>query len=197
MPGPSQSSATLRDAVTLGTCLLGSLLVGRSAWQHFGNFWQKQAELVQPQKWKGPYDQERLTWAWRIWTSDLFRVNEGPGKPLTCDFFVAMPKRDLWVIGQMRSRPRGRLRHPFDLRSCSLRGLDSNQRPLGYESCISRSAQAYPLLTRGVRSAEIKSLGFRKPRWSTRSNVLPEAFGSRGRRSTSWVSQLERPLKHD
>jgi hypothetical protein len=44
-----------------------------------------------------------------------------------------------------------------DLQLCSLRGLDLNQRPLGYESCISRSAQAYPLLTGHVRCSEITS----------------------------------------
>jgi hypothetical protein len=32
-----------------------------------------------------------------------------------------------------------------------LRGLDLNQRPLGYEFSVSRSAQAYPLLTGRVR----------------------------------------------
>jgi hypothetical protein len=36
---------------------------------------------------------------------------------------------------------------------CSLRGLDLNQRPLGYESCISGSAQVYPLLTSHLRSS--------------------------------------------
>jgi len=37
----------------------------------------------------------------------------------------------------------------------SLRGLDLNQRPLGYESCVSRSAQAYALVTAHLRSSEI------------------------------------------
>jgi hypothetical protein len=41
-------------------------------------------------------------------------------------------------------------RHLSDLRFLSLRGLDLNQRPLGYES-VSRSAQAYPLLSGRVR----------------------------------------------
>jgi hypothetical protein len=45
---------------------------------------------------------------------------------------------------------------PFDyLRFRSLRGLDLNQRPLGYESCVSRSAQAYALATGHVRSPQI------------------------------------------
>jgi hypothetical protein len=43
----------------------------------------------------------------------------------------------------------------FYLQFRSLRGLDLNQRPLGYEFERSRSAEAYPLLIGHVRSAEI------------------------------------------
>jgi hypothetical protein len=39
----------------------------------------------------------------------------------------------------------------FYLRFLSLRGQDLNLRPLGYEFCISGSAQAYPLLRDHVR----------------------------------------------
>jgi hypothetical protein len=46
---------------------------------------------------------------------------------------------------------------PLDLPLPSLRGLDLNQRPLGYEFCISRSAQAYLLLTSHLRSSKINS----------------------------------------
>ena len=64
-------------------------------------------------------------------------------------------------IREASSAPKGKgcrsLGTPSDLVFLSLRGLDLNQRPLGHESCISGSAEAYPLLTDAVRSCEITS----------------------------------------
>jgi hypothetical protein len=63
----------------------------------------------------------------------------------------------------------------------SLRGLDLNQRPLGYESCISRSAQAYPLLTGHVRCPEITSDHLSQPQFSHKNPAGAPLPGSPSR----------------
>jgi hypothetical protein len=55
------------------------------------------------------------------------------------------------------SRGSGSRPEPIYLLLRSLRGLDLNQRPLGYESSVSRSPQEYPLVTGSVRSSKVMS----------------------------------------
>jgi hypothetical protein len=56
------------------------------------------------------------------------------------------------------------------------RSLDLNQRPLGYESCVSGSAQAYPLVTGLVRSREI---GSGRLTWAKVGQKLPRPKSTR------------------
>ena len=59
-----------------------------------------------------------------------------------------------------------------DLGICAeLRGLDLNQRPLGYEIARTGSADAYPLVTGGVRCSEITSDYLSQPQFSHKNSV--------------------------
>jgi hypothetical protein len=61
---------------------------------------------------------------------------------------------------------------PFYLLFLSLRGLDLNQRPLGYESCVSRSPHAYPLVTGHVRCSQITSDDVRPTRFGHKNQSI-------------------------
>jgi hypothetical protein len=100
---------------------------------------------------------------------------------------IDRPKLKLPVSDGYRRRPTEGKRKgcrsldtPSHLAFRSLRGLDLNQRPLGYEYCISGSAQAYPLLTGGVRSCEITSDHVSQPQFSHKNqDQLPGELGER------------------
>ena len=77
-------------------------------------------------------------------------------------------------IREASSAPKGKgcrsLDTPCDLQFLSLRGLDLNQRPLGYEARTG-SADAYPLVTGGVRCPEITSDHLSQPQFSHKNSV--------------------------
>jgi hypothetical protein len=115
--------------------------------------------------------------------------------PSNCGFATRATARPRWVI-RLQNRRRGADSSAPLLTSLwpSLRRLDLNQRPLGYEFCRSRSAEAFPLVTGGVRSAEITS---GHPTWA-KVGQKPEVESPDNSNDDSWSlpSAAAKPLAH-